>query len=182
MHFEEKTTKSERIYDGKVLNLRIDTVELPNMTYGHREIVERDSSVCVIPFKDEETVYMVKQYRKAIDKLSLEFPAGLVKEDEDPKQAAQRELQEEIGFMAEKLEYISEVYPSPGYTSEKIDIFIGKDLKESELDQDKEENIEIIEVKIKDLVSMVETFELRDSKTVIGALYISMKGYGHGDF
>lgn len=172
MTFEEKTMKTETIYDGKILKLRVDTVELPNMNYSHREIVEHSGSVAIVPLKDDETVYMVKQYRKAVEQVVLEFPAGLIEDGEDPKEAAQRELQEEIGYGAEKLSYINEVFSSPGFTDEKVDIFIAKDLYKSKLKADDDENIEIVEVKIKDLREMIDSFELQDAVSVIGALQI----------
>ncbi len=172
MFYEERTTKSEKIYEGRIINLRVDTVELPNMSYAHREIVEHPNCVLIVPFKDEDTLYMIKQYRKAINKTIIEFPAGFVDDDEDPRQAALRELQEEIGFSANELDYVSEVYSSPGFTDEKIDIFIAKDLYDSKLKADDDEYIEVIEVKIDDLEDMLISFELQDSTTVIGALLV----------
>lgn len=172
MTYTEKTTKSDRIYEGKIVNLRIDTVELPNMNYAHREIIEHKNSVCIIPFKDENTVYMVKTYRKAVDKVLLEFPAGLIEDDEEPREAALRELQEEIGFASSNFEFLTEIYPSPGYTDEKIKIFIAKDLYKLKLEGDADEFLDIVQVSLDKLEDLVASLDLQDAKSMLGALHI----------
>lgn len=101
----EKTMKTEILYEGKILTLRVDTVELPDMKYSKREIIEHSPSVVIIPMIDDENVFVIKQYRKAVDKVLYEFPAGLLESGEDPKEAALRELQEEIKYTADKIEF-----------------------------------------------------------------------------
>lgn len=102
----EKTMKTEILYEGKILTLRVDTVELPDMKYSKREIIEHSPSVVIIPMIDDENVFVIKQYRKAVDKVLYEFPAGLLESGEDPKEAALRELQEEIKYTADKIEFL----------------------------------------------------------------------------
>ena len=96
MTHEEKTIKSEMIYEGRILNLRIDTVELPDRKYSKREIIEHSNAVAIVPIKDNK-IFFVKQYRKAIEQILLEIPAGLLEVNESPKEGALREMQEEIG-------------------------------------------------------------------------------------
>lgn len=168
MIFEEKTMKCDRIYEGKILNLRIETVELPDKKYSKREIVEHPNGVAVIPIIDDKSMIMVKQYRKAVEKVMLEIPAGILEVNEEPRDAALRELKEETGYDAEKLKYMMEFYTSPGYCDEKIYLFLAKDLKEGELDLDSEEAVVHEIFSIEELVKMVNRGEIVDSKTIIG--------------
>lgn len=169
---KEKTMKSERVYDGRIIGLRIDTVELPNRKYSRREIVEHDNCVMIIPVTDDGCVYLVKQYRKPVDKVLLEFPAGFIDSGEEPIEAANRELQEEIGYASNNLEYIYDIYTSPGFTDEKINIYIARDLYESKLSTDEDEFVEVVKMKLDELFDKLHNFELQDSKTIIGALYL----------
>src|SRR5690554_6437355 len=120
MMFEEKTMKSDKLYEGKMLNLRVDTVELPDKKYSKREIVEHPGGVAVIPIVDNDSLILVKQYRKAVEKFLLEIPAGKVEINEEPRVTAIRELKEETGYSTDKMEYLMEFYTSPGFTNEKI--------------------------------------------------------------
>ncbi|WP_425540151.1 NUDIX hydrolase [Microaceticoccus formicicus] len=174
MYYEEKTMKSERVYEGKILNLRVDTVELPNRKYSKREIVEHGSSVVIIPIMDDNSVLMVKQYRKAIDKVVLEFPAGLVESGEDPKEAALRELQEEVGYTANKIEYIYDFYTSPGFTDERINVFVASDLIPSDMVCDEDEFLEIVKIDLNELIEKLHNYELFDAKAIIGAQYLEI--------
>ena len=110
MVFEEKTMKSERIYEGKILNLRVDTVELPDKKYSKREIVEHPGAVAIIAITKDKKLVMVKQYRKAVEDFLWEIPAGKLEVNEEPKETAIRELREETGYEAKKLSYITEFY------------------------------------------------------------------------
>lgn len=168
MIFEEKTMKCDRIYEGKILNLKIETVELPDKKYSKREIIEHPNGVAIIPIIDDNKMIMVKQYRKAVEKIMLEIPAGILEVTEEPREAALRELKEETGYDAEKLKYIMEFYTSPGYCDEKIYLFLAENLKEGEIDLDPEEAVEHEIYSIEELVKMVNRGEIVDSKTIIG--------------
>ena len=124
MSHREKTMKSDKIYEGKILNLRIDTVELPNKKYSKREIVEHSGGVAIIPMISDDSMVLVKQYRKAIEDFLYEIPAGRLELNEEPGETARRELKEETGLNAKKLKYISEFYTTPGYCNEKIHLFL----------------------------------------------------------
>ncbi|WP_034429000.1 NUDIX hydrolase, partial [Caldisalinibacter kiritimatiensis] len=120
MTFEEKTMKSEKIYEGKILNLRIDTVELPDKKYTKREIVEHPRAVAIVPITAKGEIILVKQYRKPVEKELLEIPAGKLEVGEEPKTCAIRELKEETGVTANKLTYLFEFFTSPGFSNEKM--------------------------------------------------------------
>lgn len=169
--FYEKTIKSDTIYDGKILKLRVETVELENKRYSKREIVDHQKGVGIIAFDGEDKIWMVKQYRKAIDKITLEIPAGLVDPGEMPIETAKRELQEEVGYFPETISYLFDMHASPGFTNDKLSFFLAKDLVKSSLDQDEDENVEALSIEIKELYKMVENGEITDAKTIIAILY-----------
>lgn len=169
--FYENTIKSETIYDGKILKLRVETVELENKRYSKREIVDHQKGVGIIAYDGKDRLWMVKQYRKAIDKITLEIPAGLVDPNELPVETAKRELQEEVGFFPKTVEYLFDMYSSPGFTNDKLSFFIAKDLEKSPLDQDEDENVEASSYPIDDLYLMVENGEITDAKSIIAIFF-----------
>ena len=167
MIFEEKTMKSDKLYEGKLLNLRIDTVEMPNKRYSKREIVEHPGAVAVIAITDDNQVILVKQFRKAVEKFLLEVPAGKIELNEEPRETAIRELQEETGYIANKIEYLLEFYTSPGFSNEKISLFLATKLTEGEINRDTDEHIEICKYDIEELVKMANRGDILDAKTII---------------
>lgn len=169
--YEEQTIKSENIYDGRLVKLRVDTVELPNMKYAKREIVDHRNGVGICPITENLTMYMVRQYRPGVNKSLLEIPAGLVEPGEAPKEAAKRELQEEVGFKPKQLDFICNAYSSPGFTNEQLSIFIARGLEKDPLPPDDTEFIEVEEYSLPDLYQMVLNLEIEDAKTIIGVLY-----------
>ena len=168
MVYEEKTMKCERVYEGKILNLRIDTVELPEKKYSKREIIEHPGGVGIIPVTDDNSVILVKQYRKAVNRFLLEIPAGKLEVNEEPRQTAIRELKEETGYEAENLNYLLEFYTSPGYCNEKIYLFIASGLIAGEPSPDEGEYCDVVKYSIEELLKMVDRGEILDSKTIIG--------------
>lgn len=168
MLYEEKTMKSDKIYEGKILNLRVDTVEMPDKKYSKREIIEHPGSVAVIALTSEDSMVLVKQYRKAIEDFLLEIPAGKLELNEEPRETAIRELREETGFESSKLTYISEFYTSPGYSNENIHLFLAEDLKRCQTMIKSEEFLEIVELPVEKLIKMIKRGEILDGKTIIG--------------
>lgn len=167
----EETIKSETIYDGKILSLRVETVEMPDKKYSKREIVDHQKGVGIIAFDGSDKIFLVRQYRKAIDDYTLEIPAGLVESNEVPIDTAKRELQEEIGYYPEDIEYLFDMHSSPGFTNDKLSFFVAKQLTESKLDLDEDEFLEAKSFKIDDLYDMVENGEITDAKTIIAIMY-----------
>ncbi|WFA09704.1 NUDIX hydrolase [Tissierella sp. Yu-01] len=168
MVYEEKTMKCERIYEGKILNLRIDTVELPEKKYSKREIVEHPGGVGIVTITDDNSIILVKQYRKAVNKTLLEIPAGKLEVNEEPRETAIRELKEETGYDAKELKYLLEFYTSPGYCNEKIYLFLASDLVEGDQKLDEGEYCEIVKYSFDELLKMIDRGEIIDSKTIIG--------------
>ncbi len=172
---EEHTIKSEKIYEGKIIKVRVDTVELPDQAYAKREIVEHARGVSVVAVDKDQNIYLVRQYRKPIEKIIYEIPAGLVEAGEDISKAASRELQEEIGLKPLNLELIAEAYVSPGFTDEKLSIFFADEFEESKLSLDDTEFLTSEKMPLKHALEMVENFEITDAKSIIGILYAARK-------
>ena len=167
----EKTIKVDNIYEGKILSLRVETVEMPDKKYSKREIVDHMKGVGIIAFDGEDSIYLVRQYRKAIDEFTLEIPAGLVEANEKPIETAKRESQEEIGYKPLDIEYLFDMHASPGFTNDKLSFFLAKDLEESKLEEDEDEFLERKSFKIDDIYNMVINGEITDAKTIIAVLY-----------
>lgn len=170
LHVEE-TIKSEKIYEGRIIKVRVDTVELENRSYAKREVVEHDRGVGIVAINENQEIYLIKQFRKPVEKVIYEIPAGLVEANENLVDAAVREAQEEIGYKPNNMRLIAEAYASPGFTDEIISIFLGTDLVYDKLDLDETEFLEPFKVPLKKAVEMVENFEIVDAKSIIGILY-----------
>lgn len=167
---EEKATSSRRVYDGRVIKLDVLDVTLPNGQAGQREIVRHPGAVAIVALDEERNVLMVRQWRMAADRVMLELPAGTLNPDEDPLACADRELQEETGCRAGRLERMGAFFVAPGYTTEKIHLFLATNLSESRLPMDDDEFIEVERIPLDDAMRRVVTGEIEDGKTITGLL------------
>jgi len=166
----EITVKSEKIFEGKIVNLRIDTVELENQKYAKREIVDHKAAVCILAL-NKDKVLLVRQYRKAVEDFIYELPAGILNIAEEPHDGALRELKEETGYRAGNIELLYEFYTSPGFTNEKVYLFLASDLVYEGTDLDEDECIETMEINKEEAKKMIETGRINDSKTLIGLIH-----------
>jgi len=166
----ERVIESFRIYDGRICALREDTVELSNGRRAKREIVEHAPVVAIVPIDENGDVLLVRQYRLAAGEALLEVPAGLVDEAEELEAAAQRELQDETGYRAAKLERLAGFFVSPGFCTEFIHVFLATGLSESHLDADEDEEVTLERMPLADAVRLVEAGEIKDAKSVVGIL------------
>jgi ADP-ribose pyrophosphatase len=166
----ERTLQTERIYDGKLVSLRIDTVELPSGRETRREIVEHGDVVAMVPVDSEDNVLLVRQYRKATEQTLLEIPAGLIEAGEEPLESARRELEEETGFAAESWELLGGFYTSPGFCTEYIYVYLATRLRPSSRDPDDDEIIELVRVPLSRAADLVASGEICDAKSMAGLL------------
>jgi len=168
---KEKTINSKMIFEGNIINLRVDEVELPNGNLSKREIVEHSGGVAVVACKDSKVI-MVEQFRKPGEEILLELPAGKLEKDEDKKGCAYRELEEETGYRATSLEWLCSFYTSPGFTDEIIEIYLAKELIKYEQNPDDDEFVRVKELEIAEVARMLAEGEFRDAKTIIGLQYL----------
>ncbi len=166
----ERTLDSKEIYKGRVINLKVDTVELAGGNISTREIVEHPGAVCIIPVKKDGKIVFVSQYRKPVEKTLIELPAGKLEDGEDPETCAVRELEEETGYSAGKIEYLFSFYTSPGFSNEILHLFMATYLTPGEANPDEDEKVEVMELDIDKAVKMIAEGSIRDSKTIIGVL------------
>ena len=164
----ETVVSSERIYEGRVVKLRVDTVTLPNGKQSKREVVEHGGAVAIVAMKDDETIYLVRQFRLPSGGPLLEIPAGGIDEGEEPAEAARRELAEEIGMVPETLIPLYEAFAAPGYTTEIIYGFLAKDFKAAPEAQDEDEFVEIVTMRLDDAIAAITSGEIQDMKTIAG--------------
>lgn len=162
----EKQISSDLIFDGKVLHLYRDVIELPNGKEGFREFCRHIGAVCVVPVTDEGEVICVRQYRYAIGQSIIEIPAGkLDSRDEDPREAALRELREETGAICSRLTYMGKYYSSPAILDECIHMYLAEGLTFGETDPDEDEFIELLKIPVDELTHMIMNGEIVDGKT-----------------
>ncbi len=177
MIFEEKTVSSEMIFEGKIIKTRLDKVELPDGKLANREVVEHPGGVCIVAVNDENEIYLVKQFRKPLEKAIYEIPAGKLDKGENHRDCGLRELREETGMSAEIFEYLGHIYASPGFTNETIHIYYAEGLTQGDTEFDEDEFLDVIKVSLDKAYQMVMDGEINDSKTVCGILkYIALKG------
>jgi len=169
----ERGVDSRQIYDGKILQLHVDEVELPNGNRATREVVEHSDAVVIVPIDADGHVLLVRQYRYPIARDLLEAPAGGIDDGEKPDEAAQRELREEIGLASERLEYLGQFWSTPGFCTELMHAFVARDLVPSPLSPDEDEAIVVERYPLDSLRTMIASGEIRDAKT-IAALWMAL--------
>jgi len=170
---EETTLNTRRIYNGKIIDVRIDIVRLPDGRTSQREIVEHGDSVVMVPVNHEQSVLLVRQYRQAPEKALLEAPAGGLEAGETPEEGVLRELQEEIGFTAGSLERMVGFWVAPGFCTEYMHAYIATDLRPSTLAPDEDEDIEVVPVPIACIPDMIRSGEIEDAKTIAALLMVT---------
>lgn len=161
---------TRRLYNGKVLSLDLDEVVEPGDVRVTREVVRHRGSVAALPVNDDGSIVLVRQYRYPVDESVWELPAGRRDPDESPEEAVQRELREEIGHRAERLEKIAFFYTTPGFCDESMHLFRATGLVEDRKDADDDERIEVAEFTLSKAREMVASGEIREGKTLVAVL------------
>ena len=172
MEHSEKVLNENMLYEGKVINVKIVETKLENDEIAKREIIEHPGGVCVISIDENKDVLMVKQYRVPFGRMLLEVPAGKLDKNEEILSAAKREFTEETGYIANKLTYMGNFYPSVGFLNEKIHVYIAEDLQKSQQNLDEDEFLDVEKYNIDTLYDMVLKNEIRDAKTVIAIMLL----------
>lgn len=166
----ETVLASRRIYDGRVVSLRLDDVRTSRSLQTMREIVEHHGAVALVAVDDEDRVLFVKQYRHAVGRVTTEIPAGTLEPGEDPLTSAARELAEETGYSAAQFERIGGIYPSPGFCTEHIHLYLARRLTRGVAHPEDDEHIVVESVPWAEAIRRVTAGEIDDAKSVCALL------------
>lgn len=176
---EVKRIKRELVYTGAVLNIYCDTMEFENGNTAKWDFIHHDGAAAVVPVRDDGKILMVRQYRNALERYTLEIPAGKL---DDPKEAgivcASRELEEESGYRCENLEWLITLRTTVAFCDERIEIFVARNLIPSKQNLDEDEYIDVYAFAIEELKEKIYSGEIEDSKTVAALLAYDLK-YNH---
>lgn len=175
----ERVIESQRPYEGRIVNVRLDKVQLNDGRESQREVVEHAAVAAIVPVDAAGAVVLVRQYRLPAEEALLEIPAGGIDEGEEIEPAAQRELAEETGYRAGTLKRLGGFYVSPGYVTEFIHVFLATDLVEDALDGDDDEQIEVVRMPLVEAIGLIQTGGIKDAKSIVGLL-LAAKELGAG--
>lgn len=168
MNFNEKTITSEKKFEGRIINVEVLDVELPDGKKGYREIVNHPGGVGIVALTDDNKILMVRQFRKPIEKDIIEIPAGKLEKGEDPLVCGRRELEEETGYKAKEFVSLGYLYPSPGFANEVTHLYLAWGLEKGNVNPDEDEYLDVLEVPVQEVYSAIMKNEINDAKTVIG--------------
>jgi ADP-ribose pyrophosphatase len=164
-----KIVESKTVYSGRVFHVTVDTIEEGELTY-QRDVVHHSGSAVIVPVFEDDTIALVKQYRHPALRYLLEVPAGTLENGEVPENGAIRELEEELGLVATRMEKLSEFFVSPGFCEEKMWVFLATGLTETKQHLDDDEVIEIVRIPFSQALEMISDGEIEDAKTIIGLM------------
>ena len=165
MNFTEKTLNSKTVYDGKIITVLKDDVEVADGHKSFREVVKHSGGIVVLAIHEDKILF-VKQFRYPMKEVLLELPAGKLEYGENPFEAAKRELEEETGYCADKWTDLGYVYTSPGYSNEKLYLYKAENLHFTQCHPDEGEILQPLEIKIDDAIKMINNGEINDAKTL----------------
>jgi len=169
----ERLISSRTVFEGKLIAVRVDEVEMPSGARATREIVPHPGAVVIVPLLEGDRVVMIRQYRHAAGKVLWELPAGVLEEGEDPEYAARRELAEEVGRTPGELVHLLSTYTSPGFSTELIHIFLARDLREVDASEEEDENIRAVPVALSTALEMVRRGEVENAAAICGLLAVA---------
>ncbi len=175
MDMREKTLTTREIFSGKIVKLRVDTVSLPDGRQSTREVVEHAGAVAVVALDNDYNIILVRQYRKPVESLLIEIPAGTMEKHEEPLLCAQRELQEETGYSAQYWEKILSYYSAPGFTNEQLHLYLATGLSGGETNMDVDEFVETICMPLQEAYRLIMAGQIVDGKSIIGIQYAVAK-------
>ncbi len=164
-----KIIDSKVVFHGNVFDVTVDTIQENELIY-QRDVVRHPGSAVIVPVFADDTVALVKQYRHPAVRYLLEIPAGTLDDNESPEVGAARELEEELGYVAGKIEKLSEFFVSPGFCEEKMWVYLATDLTKTEQRLDDDEIIEVVRVNFTEALEMITDGEIEDAKTIIGLM------------
>lgn len=174
MNLTEKTVKQNVVFEGKIIRVRCDDAELPDGKPCKREVVDHAGGASVL-YVREGKVLLVRQFRYPYMEETLEIPAGKLNPGEDPAQTAARELAEETGWQPASVEHMFTIYPTPGYSAEKIYIYRAHGVREGQVHPDEDEFVTAAFYPVDEVLSMIEKGEIKDAKTIIAVMSLCLQ-------
>ncbi len=177
MNYEEKTLNTQTVYSGKVITVIKDDVEVADGHKSFREVVIHSGGVVIVAMKDDEHILLVKQYRYPLKHVNIELPAGKLEKDEDPNEACKRELEEETGYKAKSWKSLGYINTTPGICTEKLYLYLAKDLEFVGEHPDEGEILKCFEYKLSDIFEMIKNGEINDAKTICALTRAFSKGF-----
>ncbi|WLD91905.1 NUDIX hydrolase [Alkalihalobacillus sp. AL-G] len=172
---EEKTLSTKVLYNGKIIDLVLEEVELPNGNRSQREVVKHPGAVAILAINPENKIVLVKQYRKPLNRSIIEIPAGKLEKGESPESCARRELEEETGFRIDRLTHIQSFYTSPGFADEIVHIYFADSLKKGTVQLDEDEFVDLMEVSLDEALELMKSNEIYDAKTAFAIQFLQLK-------
>lgn len=172
---QETILDTEHIYEGRVVKLDVHRVRTPGGQIMQREVIQHQGAVALVALDDRQNVLLVRQYRIGANQPMLEIPAGLLEPGEAPEICAARELQEETGYRPAHLERLGGFYPTPGYTTEYIHLYLATGLSEAPLDGDEDEFIELERIPLAEALALIERGSISDGKSLIALLWVARR-------
>ena len=169
---KESKLSSEAIFQGRLLDVRKDEVELPNGKTSTREWINHPGAVCCVPILPDGKIALIQQYRYPVQEEMIELPAGKLDRGEEPEKCAVRELEEEIGYYPGKLTFLTHIHPAIGFANEKMWLYLAEDLEKTDSKLDEDEFLELIPTDLSEAVQMVWDRKISDVKTIIGLLWV----------
>jgi ADP-ribose pyrophosphatase len=171
--------ESRPIYDGRIVKLSLDTVRFPDGSIGELEIIRHSGASAVVPFLDDPAdpdprIVMIRQYRYAAGGMILEIPAGRPEGTEDWEVVARRELEEETGFIATSFTFLTAIFTTPGFTDERIRLFLATGLKPGVKSLDRDEFVETVPIRLSEAVDRIRTGDIVDAKSICGILHVAL--------
>ena len=179
-YLKEKTIQTKTVHKGAFLTFNRDIVLLPNGNTSTREWIKHPGAACCIPILPDGKIGLIKQYRYAVKDQIIEIPAGKLDQNETPEKCALRELEEEIGYKANKLTLLANIHPAIGFTDEKMWLYLAEGLVKTKQNHDTDEFLVLFPTKLKEAVDMVWNGQITDVKTIIGILWAQKMLLGEG--
>ena len=176
---KEDKISSTQIFSGKLIDLYLDNVRLPNGKKSTREWIDHPGAVCIVPILDNGNILLIRQFRYGPREEFIEIPAGKIDKNEDPLKCGLRELEEETGYKSNKLTFLTNIHPAIGFSNEKMWMYLAEELELSKKKLDEDEFLELLPVPLNQAIEWVFSGKITDVKTIIGIMWMKELKFNH---
>ena len=176
---KEDKISSTQIFSGKLIDLYLDNVRLPNGKKSTREWIDHPGAVCLIPILDNGNILLIRQFRYGPREEFIEIPAGKIDKNEDPLKCGLRELEEETGYKSNKLTFLTNIHPAIGFSNEKMWMYLAEELELSKKKLDEDEFLELLPTPLNQAIEWVFSGKITDVKTIIGIMWMKELKFNH---